>query len=81
MKQTDATVHGFRSTFRTWVAEQTDHWPDIAEAALSHAVGSKVERAYQRRDLLEKRRELMEAWAEYCASASPPTKRANRKKR
>jgi integrase len=81
MKQTDATVHGFRSTFRTWVAEQTDHWPDIAETALSHSVGSKVERAYQRRDLLEKRRELMAAWADYCGSASPPTKKSNRKKR
>lgn len=81
MKQTDATVHGFRSTFRTWVAEQTDHWPDIAETALSHSVGSKVERAYQRRDLLEKRRELMAAWAQYCGSASPSTKRAKRKKR
>lgn len=80
MKQTDATVHGFRSTFRTWVAEQTDHWPDIAETALSHSVGSKVERAYQRRDLLEKRRELMAAWADYCGSASRTAKSAKRKK-
>jgi len=61
------TVHGFRSTFRDWAAEAT-HFPrELAEAALAHAVKDKTEAAYQRGDLFEKRRELMQAWAEYLA--------------
>lgn len=60
------TPHGFRSTFRDWVAEQTT-WPaDLAEAALAHVVSDKTVAAYQRGSMLEKRRELMAAWAEYC---------------
>ena len=66
----DAVPHGFRSSFRTWIAEQTSFPREIAEAALAHAVESEVERAYQRGDLLEKRRRLMGAWADYCAGAS-----------
>lgn len=61
----DYTVHGFRSTFRDWVAEATHFQREVAEAALSHAVGDSVERAYQRGDVLEKRRRLMDAWAAY----------------
>lgn len=62
----DVTVHGFRSSFRDWVGEETSFPSDIAEAALSHRVGDAVERAYRRGDALEKRRKLMEAWANFC---------------
>lgn len=62
----DATAHGFRSTFRDWVAEETDFPGEVAEMALAHAIGSKVEAAYRRGKLLDKRRELMNAWAEFA---------------
>lgn len=63
------TAHGFRSTFRDWVAEQTN-WPsDLAEAALAHVISDKTVAAYQRGTMLEKRRELMAAWANYCEGA------------
>jgi integrase len=65
-----ATVHGFRSSFRDWAAEQTNFPREVAELALAHRVGEKVERAYQRSDLLQKRRQLAEAWARYCNSVS-----------
>jgi integrase len=61
------TAHGFRSTFRDWAAEHTNFPREVAEMALAHAVGTDVERAYQRGDLFEKRRKLMDAWAAYCA--------------
>jgi integrase len=61
-----ADVHGFRSTFRDWVAETTDYPREVAEAALSHAVGDATERAYRRGDALEKRRTLMVEWALFC---------------
>lgn len=61
----DATVHGFRSTFRDWVSERTTHPSEVAEMALAHAVGDKVEAAYRRGDLLAKRKALMEDWAEF----------------
>lgn len=61
------TVHGFRSTFRDWAAEMTAFPRELAEASLAHITGSAVERAYQRGDLFEKRRKLMQAWAEFCA--------------
>ena len=60
------TVHGFRSAFRDWVAEQTDYPAEVAEAALAHTVANKVEAAYRQTDFLEKRRSLMAAWALYC---------------
>lgn len=60
------SVHGFRSTFRDWAGEATTFPEAVAEAALSHQVGSEVERAYKRGDVLEKRRKMMEAWAGYC---------------
>ena len=66
MGRGDLTVHGFRSTFRDWCAEQTDYPRDVAEMALAHSIGNKVEAAYRRGDLFDKRRELMKAWAEYC---------------
>lgn len=69
MGRRDLTAHGFRSTFRDWAGEMTDTPREIAEAALAHSVGNAVEAAYRRGDALEKRRVLMTAWAEYCASA------------
>lgn len=65
MKIEEVTVHGFRSTFRVWVSEQTDTPREIAEMSLSHTIGNEVERAYARSDLLDKRRVLMEAWSEF----------------
>lgn len=67
MNINDATVHGFRSTFRVWVSEVTDVPWDIAEMSLSHKVGSNVERAYARSKLLDKRRLLMERWSGFVA--------------
>jgi integrase len=64
----DITVHGFRSTFRDWAAEQTDVAGDVVEAALAHAVQNKVEAAYRRTNYLEKRRALMDGWATYLAA-------------
>ncbi len=65
MRHCNITVHGFRSTFRDWAAEQTDLAREVAEMALAHKVGSAVEAAYRRSDLLEKRRHLMEIWARF----------------
>jgi integrase len=64
----DLTVHGFRSTFRDWAAEQTAFPREVAEAALAHVVGDKVEAAYRRGDLFEKRGKLMAAWATFCTT-------------
>ena len=61
------TVHGFRSSFRDWVAERTSYPNHVAEAALAHAVADKVEKAYRRTDLFEKRRRLMADWAAWCS--------------
>lgn len=66
MDRGDLTVHGFRSCFRDWAAEQTNYPHEMAEMALAHTIGSKVEAAYRRGDMFEKRRKLMEAWAGYC---------------
>ena len=60
------TPHGFRSCFRDWVADATDFPRELAEAALAHTLGNKVEAAYQRGDLLDKRRRMMVAWADFC---------------
>lgn len=61
-----AVPHGFRSTFRDWVSEETEFDGDIAEMALAHTIQNKVEAAYRRGNLLEKRRRLMDAWSKYC---------------
>ncbi|NCC03962.1 MAG: DUF4102 domain-containing protein [Proteobacteria bacterium] len=66
MDRRDITVHGFRSSFRDWAAEQTNFPREVAEAALAHAIQSRVEAAYRRSDLFEKRRLLMDKWARYC---------------
>lgn len=60
------TVHGFRSSFRDWAAEQTNFPGEVAEAALAHAIPNAVEAAYRRTDYLEKRRKLMDAWGAFC---------------
>lgn len=66
MGRTDLTVHGFRSTFRDWAAETTSFPSEVVEMALAHAVSDRVEAAYRRGDLFQKRRELMDAWANAC---------------
>jgi hypothetical protein len=70
MKIEDATVHGFRSSFRDWAGNVSNFPREVTETALAHVIGDKAEQAYRRGDALEKRRKLMEAWAAYC-SASP----------
>lgn len=65
---TQITVHGFRSSFRDWAAEQTATPGDVVEAALAHTIKNKVEAAYRRTNYLEKRRVLMEAWADFAES-------------
>lgn len=64
------TVHGFRSAFRDWIAEETNHSPEVAEMALAHAIPNKVEAAYRRGRLIERRRLLLADWEAYCLSAS-----------
>ena len=71
MHRNDVTVHGFRSSFRVWVAEETSYPREVAEIALAHKL-AEVEAAYQRSDLLERRRDLMQDWADWCTNA--PTK-------
>jgi integrase len=66
MKIEDATVHGFRSSFRDWAGNVSSFPREVVETALAHVLGDKTEQAYRRSDALEKRRKLMEAWAAYC---------------
>ena len=71
MKVENATMHGFRSSFRDWVGNET-HFPrEVAEAALAHVVGDAAEQAYRRGDALEKRRRLMAEWATFCSRPMP----------
>ncbi|MCY4624077.1 MAG: hypothetical protein OXC99_03620 [Chloroflexi bacterium] len=67
--QVAAVAHGFRSSFRDWAAEETDHSREVIEAALAHVVPNKVEAAYARSDLFERRRRLMDDWSAYLAGA------------
>jgi integrase len=66
MGRDDLTAHGFLSTFRDWAAERTGVAAEVAEAALAHTVANKVEAAYRRSDLFEKRRALMQQWGSFC---------------
>jgi len=66
MRMEGVTVHGFRSTFRDWCGDETDYPREIAEAALAHRLGDSVELSYRRGDALEKRRQLMEDWSNFC---------------
>ena len=71
MGRSDLTVHGFRSSFRDWAAETTGYQREVVEAALAHMIPDKVEAAYRRGDLFEKRRRLMADWAEFCDRTLP----------
>ena len=71
MGRGDLTAHGFRSTFRDWAAEQTAYPSEVVEMALAHTITNKVEAAYRRGDLIEKRRRLMADWAKFCATVAP----------
>jgi integrase len=66
----EATVHGFRSSFRDWASEETNHPSEVSEMALAHTIANTVERAYRRKDLFEKRRLLLNDWEKYCYSAN-----------
>ncbi len=68
----DAVPHGFRSTFRDWCSERTNYPREVAEMALAHTIGDKVEAAYRRGDLFEKRRRMMAEWAEFLARDEAP---------
>jgi integrase len=68
MGRGDLTAHGFRSTFRDWAAEATNYPSDMAEMALAHSIGDKVEAAYRRGDMLKKRFRMMNEWAKYCGT-------------
>jgi integrase len=68
MGRHDLTVHGFRSTFRVWVAETTDFPRELAEAALAHVIKDQTEAAYLRSDVLDRRRVLMDSWASFVVS-------------
>ena len=70
MKRDDLTAHGLRSTFADWAAERTAYPREVVEMALAHTIGNKVEAAYRRGDLFEKRRNLMDAWASFCEALS-----------
>jgi len=70
MKTANASVHGFRSSFRDWAGDCTPFARDVVEAALAHAIGDKVEAAYRRSTALSKRAELMRAWERFCCT--PP---------
>jgi integrase len=70
MGRSDVTPHGFRSTFRDWAAERTSFPAEVADMALAHVVSDKVEAAYRRGDLFEKRRQIMDAWAKFCAASA-----------
>ena len=71
MSRADITVHGFRSAFRDWAAEATPYSQEIAEMALAHAITNKVEAAYRRGDLFQKRARMMEDWGIYCDAPAP----------
>ena len=73
MGRDDITVHGFRSSFKDWASEETQFPDEVSEMALARTIESKVERAYRRGDLFEKRWKLMEAWAQHCARSGSAT--------
>ncbi|MNE65897.1 Prophage CP4-57 integrase [compost metagenome] len=62
------TPHGMRSTFRDWAGDETDYARETIEECLAHVVGDETERAYRRSDALRKRRQVLEAWSDYCLS-------------
>jgi integrase len=78
MGYADLSVHGFRSTFRDWAAEQTNFPREVAELALAHSIGDKVEAAYRRGDLFAKRTKLMLAWGAFAYAPKGPVGRNGR---
>jgi integrase len=76
MDRADLTAHGFRSTFSDWAAERTAYPREVVEMALAHAIGNKVEAAYRRGDLFDKRRNLMAVWASFCEAPPAETGKA-----
>jgi integrase len=68
MGRGDLTAHGFRATFKTWASERTSFQNEIVEASLAHTIGGKVEQAYRRGDLFDKRRRLMQQWAAFSTT-------------
>lgn len=70
MKITNASPHGFRSSFRDWAGDETSFPREVAEGCLAHVIGSETERAYRRADALEKRRALLNAWANFCTASN-----------
>jgi integrase len=76
MGRANLTAHGFRSTFRDCAAEQTDYPREVAEMALAHTVGDKVEAAYRRGDLFQKRRDMLAEWARHCVPTTATSKGA-----
>jgi len=78
MKRDVITVHGFRSSFRDWAAEKTSSLNHVVEMVVAQVIGDKVETAYRRGDLFEKRRALMEAWSDFLTTE--PVKMAMRKR-
>jgi integrase len=77
MGRGELTAHGFRATFKTWASERTSFQNEIVEASLAHTIGGKVEQAYMRGDLFEKRRRLMQQWAAYCKTAPAQERQSN----
>jgi integrase len=67
----EITVHGFRSAFRDWTAERSPYPHEMAEMALAHVIGNKVEAAYRRGDMIERRRQMMSDWAQWCSRPAP----------
>lgn len=74
----ETTAHGFRSTFRDWVADQTDYPREVSEAASAHAPTNRVEAAYRRTDFFNKRVQLMADWGGYCGEAYPRRRKPKR---
>jgi integrase len=68
VKRNGLTAHGFRSSLRDWAAERTNFPSEVTEMALAHTVSSKVEQAYRRGDLFDRRRRMMTAWSTFCAT-------------
>lgn len=71
MDRTDITPHGFRSSFRDWASESTAYASEMVEIALAHTISNKVEAAYRRGDMFEKRRRVMDDWAKHCTIERP----------
>jgi len=77
MDRSDLTAHGFRATFKTWASERSNFQNEIIEASLAHVTGGKVEQAYMRGDLFEKRRRVMAQWASFATMKPPQERQSN----